>query len=93
MEPLMILVVLPVLIGIVSERVFAATTQAALAAAIATAVLVFASLQWLAPGETWNTLAALLVSPLPIAFALGAVVVCCGRSHARRDRRRRGAGH
>ncbi len=88
MEPLIILVLLPVLIGVVSERLFADTTRAALAAAIGTAVLIYTSLQLLAPDDTWNGLAALLVSPLPIAFALGAVVICCGRSHARRDKRR-----
>jgi hypothetical protein len=88
MEPLIILVLLPVLIGVVSERLFADTTSAALAAAIGTAVLVYTSLKLLAPDETWNGLAALLVSPLPIALSLGAVVVCCGRSHVRRGKRR-----
>jgi len=88
MEPLIILVLLPVAIGIVAERVFADTTTAALAAAIGTAALVYTSLKLLAPDETWNGLAALLVSPLPIALALGAVVVCCGRSHVRRGKRR-----
>ncbi len=89
MEPLAILVVLPVTIGVVAERVFAQTAHAALAAALATGLLVFASLQWLAPGERWSSLAALLVSPFPIALALGAVVVSCGR-HARRPRRPEG---
>ncbi len=88
MEPLIILVLLPLLIGVVSERVFADTTTAALAAAIGTGALVYTSLKLLAPDETWNGLAALLVSPLPIALALGAVVICCGRSHARRGKRR-----
>src|SRR5947209_7422404 len=76
MEPLAILVLLPVLIGVVSERLFAETTLAALVAAIATALLVYVSLHVLAPDESWGGVAALLVSPLPIAFALGAVVVC-----------------
>ena len=86
MEPLFILVLLPVVIGVVSERLCRDTTTAALAAAIGTALLLYSSLLWLAPDGTWNGLAALLVSPLPIAFALAAVVICCGRAHARKDR-------
>jgi hypothetical protein len=86
MEPLFVLVLLPVVIGFVSERVFADTTTAALVAAIVTALVLFASLQVLAPDAQWNSLAALLVSPLPIAFALATVVICCGRPHHRRDR-------
>ena len=86
MEPLAILVVLPVTIGIVAERVFARTAHAALAAALASAAVVLSSVTWLAPDERWSSLAALLVSPLPVALSLGTVVVCCGR-HARRPRR------
>jgi hypothetical protein len=93
MEPLLILVLLPALIGVVSERIFADTSTAALVAAIATGALVYTSLHVLAPDSTWNGLAALLVSPLPIAFSLGAVVICCGRSQVRRMRRRRRAEH
>jgi hypothetical protein len=77
-----------VLIGIVSERIFASTASAALAAAIGTALLVGASLQLLAPDARWAGFAALLVSPLPIAFSLAAVVACCGRAHVKRVRRR-----
>jgi hypothetical protein len=36
------------------------------------------------PEGSWNWLAALLVLPLPIAFALAAVIVFYGRSHIRR---------
>jgi hypothetical protein len=93
MEPLVILVLLPIAIGIVSERFCPDTTTAALAAAIATALLVYVSLRVLAPDGTWNGLAALLVSPLPIALALGAVVICCGRSHAPRDKHDRRTEH
>jgi hypothetical protein len=85
-EPLVILVLLPIAIGVVAERFCPDTTTAALAAAIGTALLVYVSLRVLAPEGTWNGLAALLVSPLPVAFALGAVVICCGRSRAPKDK-------
>jgi hypothetical protein len=68
MEALLILVVLPVLLGVAAERLFADTSHAALAAALATGGFVYASLRWLAPDEAWNGLAALLVSPLTIAL-------------------------
>ena len=88
MEPLLILFLLPALIGIVSEWVFCDTKNASVAAMIGSALLVYLCLMVLDPGGTWNWLAALLVLPLPIAFALTAVVIFDGRSQARRRHHR-----
>ena len=40
--------------------------------------------QILAPEGSWSWLAALLVSPLPVAFAVAAVFICHGRSNRHR---------
>jgi hypothetical protein len=84
MEPLVVLVLLPVLIGVVSEMLFRDTTHASLAAAVGTTLVVFLCLWYLDPDGTWNWLAALLVSPLAIASTLAAVLICYGRSQAPR---------
>jgi len=84
MEPLVVLVLLPVLIGVVSEMLFRDTTHASLAAAVGTTLVVFLCLWYLDPDGTWNWLAALLVSPLAIASALAAVLICYGRSQVPR---------
>ena len=64
-EPLVVLFVLPVLIGILSEVLFRDTTRASCVATFA--------------------------SPLAIALALAAVMVCFGRTHVRRRPQRNGA--
>jgi Na+-driven multidrug efflux pump len=90
-EPIVVLVVLPIVIGVLSELVFRATTHASLAAAIGTTVAVFVSLRFLASEGPWTWFAALLVTPLAIASALAAVILVYGRSHARRRRGRHDA--
>ena len=88
MEPLVILVVLPILIGIASEMQFRDTKKASLAAALASALVVCLCVNALDPHETWSWVAALLVSPLPIAFAVIAVLICYGGSQDRRRKHR-----
>jgi hypothetical protein len=84
MEPLLILFLLPFVIGIVSELVFRDTRKASIAAMLAVILVVGVGLRGFDPEGSWNWLAALLVLPLPLAFALAAVVVFYGRSHVRR---------
>lgn len=88
MEPLAVLIVLPILIGIASELLFRDTTHASLAAAVATTLFLFVCLRLLAPDGLWNWLAVLLVSPLAIASALAAVLLLYGHKESRRRRRR-----
>jgi Na+-driven multidrug efflux pump len=90
-EPLAVLVVLPIAIGIVSELVFRDTAHASLAAAIGTTLVVFLCLQLLAPAGLWNWLAVLLISPLAIASALAAVLILYGRTQSRHRGRRHDA--
>jgi hypothetical protein len=87
-EPVAVLFVLPIVIGIVSELVFRDTAHASFAAALGTTLVVFLCLRLLDSEGTWNWLAALLVSPLAIASALAAVVIVYGRSPVRRRRKR-----
>lgn len=87
MEPVAVLVLLPILIGVVSELVFRDTTHASFAAALGTTLVVFLCLRMLDSEGTWNWLAALLVSPLAIASALATVVLVYGRSQVRRRRK------
>jgi ABC-type polysaccharide/polyol phosphate export permease len=49
-------------------------------------VVVYLFLAFRDPEGTWNWLAALLVAPLVIAFALTAVFICHGRLQGRRHR-------
>jgi hypothetical protein len=87
MQPLVVLVLVPVLIGVACELLFRNARKASWAAMLAVALVVVASLQAGDPDGAWNWLAALLVLPLPIALALAAVVLYDGRSQVRRHRR------
>ena len=91
MEPFVVLLVLPVVIGVASVALFRDATKAACAATFASPLLVFGCLRTLDPGGTWNWLATLLVAPLAIAFSLATVMVCFGRSQVRKRHRRNGA--
>ena len=91
LEPLLVLVFVPLVIGLVSEFVFRDRRRAMFAAAAATTLAVFVALAWLNHDDSWNWLAALLVSPLAITFALVAVIVTYGRSQSPRRRHRQDA--
>jgi hypothetical protein len=78
MEPLLVLVVLPVFVGIASELAFRDARNASLAAALGAALTVCLCVKLLDPDATWGWLAALLVSPLPIAFAVATALFLYG---------------
>jgi hypothetical protein len=88
MEPLLVLVALPILIGAASEFVFRDARNASLAAALGTALAVCLSVQALDSGARWSWLAALLVSPLPIAFAVVTALFLYGHLQTRRRNKR-----
>jgi predicted Na+-dependent transporter len=88
MQPLLVLILLPVLIGVVSDLVFRDARKASCAALPGVALVVLLCVQAADPDGAWTWLAALLVMPLPIAAALAAVVLCDGRSGGRRRRGR-----
>jgi len=90
LAPLLVLFLLPVLIGIGAELWLREVKPASLAATLGSALVVYLCLAAGAPDATWNWLAALLVLPVPIAFALAAVFICYGRTHARRRHGGRG---
>ena len=89
MKALLVFFVLPTLIGIASIALLRAFRAASLAAAIGAPLVVFVCIQVLDPGDTWNWLAALLVSPLVMAIAVTTVMVCCRRSTRHHDDFRR----
>lgn len=91
MEPFLVLVAVPVLIGIASELVFRDARRASLAATVGTTLVVCLSAQVLDSDGAWTWLAALLVSPLPIALAVGTALFLYGHLHARRRSNRNGA--
>jgi len=91
MEPLLVLVVLPMLVGIVSELAFRDAKKASLAAALGTTAVVCLSVELLDTHASWAWLAALLVSPLPIACAVATALFLYGHMHARRRKKRDGA--
>ena len=91
MEPFAVLIVLPVLVGLVAERLFRDTTRASFAAAVLSSLSVYTCLALLDPDGEWNWLATFLVSPLAIAFSLATVLTCFGWFEGRRRPRRRHA--
>jgi peptidoglycan/LPS O-acetylase OafA/YrhL len=88
MEPFAVLIVLPLVVGAIAERMFRDTPRASLAAAVVSSLSVYACLHHFDPTGTWNGLAAFLVAPLAIAFALGSVLLCYGYFEGRRAQRR-----
>ncbi len=84
MEPFVILVVVPALIGVAAELYYRDAKNASLAAALGSVLVVCLCVKTLDPDGGGNWLAGLMVSPLPIAFAVGFVLLCYGRSQNRR---------
>ena len=78
MKPFLVLVVMPVLIGIASELAFRDARKASLAATIGTTLAVCLCVQIFDPNAAWTWVAALLVSPLPIAFAVATALFLYG---------------
>ncbi|MBS0319745.1 MAG: hypothetical protein JSR18_04325 [Proteobacteria bacterium] len=64
------LVALPALVGFAAEATFRDTRRASLAAVLGAAVVTCGAVQILEPAAAWNWLAALMVSPLPIAISI-----------------------
>jgi hypothetical protein len=88
MQPFTLLLLLPILIGIAAYAVFRDVRNAAGAAMGLTALVLYGALYALDPSGGWTWLAGLLVLPLPVALALGAVVLM----HGRLQRPRRNGG-
>ena len=89
MEPLAVLIVLPVVVGVAAQLLFRDTSRASLAAAVVSSLSVYTCLRLLDPEGAWNGLATFLVSPLAIAFSLAAVLTCFGYLEGRRRKHRR----
>ena len=85
-EPVLVLVLLPVAVGALAEAVFRDAKRASIAAALGASIAVVLAVQALDRNESWSWVAALLVSPLPVALAIGTVLFWYGRT-TRRARR------
>lgn len=90
-QPLFVLVILPVLIGALAEATFRDAKRASLAAATGAALAVAVAVQALDRNESWSWVAAALVSPLPVALAVGTALFWWGRTHSRRRHRNHGS--
>ena len=84
MQPLLVLVVMPLLVGVLAAIAFRDTRRASLAAALVSTAILYACLSTLNPTGEWAALATFLVSPLTLAFALLAVLVVFGHGHLHR---------
>jgi hypothetical protein len=84
MQPLLILVVMPVVVGVLAAVAFRDTRRASLVAALGTTLILYACLSTLNPGGDWTILATLMVLPLTLAFTLAAVLVVFGHGHLQR---------
>jgi hypothetical protein len=78
MKALLVLVVAPVLIGIAAELVFRDARKASLAATLGSALAVALSVQLLDSTARWSWVAAVLVSPVPIALAVATALLIYG---------------
>jgi hypothetical protein len=78
MNALLVLVVAPVIVGILAELAFRDARRASLAATLGSALVVALSVQLLDSSAQWNWVAAVLVSPVPIAFAVATALLVYG---------------
>ncbi len=79
MTAFLVLIALPALVGFVAEVTFRDTRRASLAALVGAAVVTCGAIQWLEPQAAWNWLAALMVSPLPIAISIAVAMFAYDR--------------
>ncbi len=86
-EPWVVLLLLPVLIGLGSGMLSRDTRRASLVAVVACSAVVVAGVTIRVPEASWNWLAAFLVLPLPIAVTLAMVLLWHGRESRRRHAR------
>jgi len=84
MEPLLVLVVIPAAIGVAAEIAFRDAKRATLAATLGTLLAVAAAVHVRGPDAGWGWLAALLVSPLPIACSVATALLVYGHVRERR---------
>ena len=84
MQPLIVLVLMPVVVGVVAAVALRELRRASLGAAIVSTAILYACLAWLNRGGTWTLAATLLVCPLTLAFSLAAVVTVFGHGHLHR---------
>ena len=91
MEPVLVLILLPVAIGALAEAAFRDARRASLVAALGSTLADGVAVQALDRNESWSWIAAVRVSPLPIALAVATVLFWYGRTTVRRRTRRHGA--
>lgn len=84
MQPIVILFLLPLLVGVASHAALRDAKRASLAAVAGTLVALALCVDALDPASRWSWIAGLMVSPLPIAVAVAAVLVCHGRQEGHR---------
>jgi peptidoglycan/LPS O-acetylase OafA/YrhL len=86
LAPFVVFLLLPMMIGIASGLWLRNARRASLVAAFGSVLAVGLGVEAGDPDGSWHWVAALLVLPLPVAFALVAAFVCHERTHARRRR-------
>jgi lipopolysaccharide export LptBFGC system permease protein LptF len=84
MQPLLVLVVMPLVVGVLAAVTFRDTRRASLAAALVSTAILYTCLSTLNPSGEWTALATFLVAPLTLAFALLAVLMVFGHGHLHR---------
>jgi hypothetical protein len=79
MEPFLVLVVMPIAFGCAAELALRDARRASLVAALGTALALALCVQWHDAGAGWHWVAALLVSPLPLALAVATTLFLYAR--------------
>jgi hypothetical protein len=86
MRALFVLFLLPTAIGLLSLSLLRSVKRASFVATLGTPLLIYCFVKLTDPGDPWNGLATLLVSPLVIAVAVITVFVCAGCLRAPKQR-------
>ena len=84
MQAIVILFVLPLVVGVIAQLIFRDAKRASLAAVAGTLLTLGLCVDALDPVGRWSWVAGLMVSPLPIAVAVAAVLVMHGRQEGHR---------
>ena len=86
MQPIAVLILLPVLMGWVCALAMRDTIRASSTAALASPLAVFLCLQMLAPETGWNWLSTIMVAPFATGLAVVAVLAHHGRAPHRKPK-------
>lgn len=89
MKAIVVLFFVPLIVGVAAQLALRDAKRASFVAVVSTLVIIAWCVDLLDPDGRWSWLAGLMVSPLPIAVAVAAVLICHGRLEGHRPKNSR----